>query len=351
MATKQKILLVEHATVDADIVIPGDMPVAILYDDAIMEHRISFQVPDDFDSFSSLKVIVCRQAVGNVRLNVKTQKITAATTLSTSSTGLTAVAVTAADSLYEELSIAATAYSSLTTPVPGDIVTITVLRDAVSAVDTYNTNLLFAGVRVTYVLNSVGTTATAGMTLQQIVENVLDAFPQKTDTQIKIDVNQAQKRFVEKTRCYIKDADLTLNGTLILSYPSDMIAPISIQLFDSTTNRLEDLVQWEVVRAKIEFTDLDDVTSLTMPSDIARASLKYAAYPAALTADANYSEIPAEFHEALEYAVLAKYYQKAGKWQQARECLQIYSQFVLDAKCYANSQFVGGWASVEPSAI
>jgi hypothetical protein len=351
MATKQKLLLVEHATVDADVVVPGDMPVAILYDSAIMEHRISFQVPDDFDSFAGLKIVVCRQAAKNIYINVKTQKVTAATALSTSATGLTALAVTAADSLYEELSIAATAYSSLIAPVPGDIVTITVIRDASNALDTYNTDLLFAGVRVTYTLNSVGTTASLGMTLQQIVENVLDAFPQKTDTQIKIDVNQAQKRFVEKTRCYIKDADLTLNGTLILSYPSDMIAPISIQLFDSVTNRLDDVVQWEVVRSKIEFTDLDDVTSLIMPADIARMSLKYAAYPVALTADGHYSEIPPEFHEALEYAVLAKYYQKAGKWQQARECLQIYSQFVLDAKCYANGQFIGGWASVEPSAI
>ena len=191
------------------------------------------------------------------------------------------------------------------------------------------------------------------MTLQQIVENILEVFPQKTETQVQLDVNSALRRFVEKTKCYIKDADLTLNGTLILSYPTDMLVPISVQAFDalSAGNKLDDLLEWQINRSKIEFLDLDDVTSLTMPSDVLRLSIRYAAYAPALTTDAGVPAIPAEFHEALECAVLAKYSQKAGKWQQAREFNLALRQFELDAVAYAATQFVGGWASVEPSAI
>lgn len=191
------------------------------------------------------------------------------------------------------------------------------------------------------------------MIFQQIVENIREVFPDKTETQVKIDINTAQKAFAQKTRCNIKDADLTLNGTLILSYPSDMIVPVSIQAFDAATagNKLDDILEWTVTRGKVELIDLADSDSLTMPADVKRLSMKYSAYPAALTTDTQVPDLPSEFHEALEYAILAKYAQKAGKWQQARELNNMLRQKEHDAQEYAATQFIGGWASVEPSEI
>jgi hypothetical protein len=191
------------------------------------------------------------------------------------------------------------------------------------------------------------------VTYQQIIENILEVFPKKTETQIGLDVNAALRSFAEKTKCYVKDADLTLGAVyaLNLAYPTDMIVPYDVTIFDSAGNTLEDLVEWGIRRAKIEFTDREDVDSLTMPSDIARISLKYAAYPTTLTTDAGVPDIPSEFHAALEYSVLAKYLQKSGRWQQAREFRGMLRELEKDATKYAATQFIGGSPTVDEPAI
>jgi hypothetical protein len=353
MATATKLLLVESAVVDSATTTPGDMPVVVLYDGAVMEWRASWQIPSDFSSLDDVELILYKEAAGNIYINAKSQKVTMAAALSASATGLTALAVTNT-SQYGTVSLAATCYSSLSAIVAGDIVTFTIVRDASDSLDTYNTDLRLVGLKITYTVGvpSSGINLT-GMTFQQLVENILEVFPHKGDTQIKIDLNQAQRRFAEKTKCFIKDVDISLGSVYALNliYPTDLIVPYDVTLFDSAGNKLEDLVEWEIKRGYIEFTDRTDIDSLTMPSDIARISLKYAAYPALMSADTHIPDIPIEFHEALEYAVLAKYYQKSGKWQQARECNRIYSEFERDAKYYAATQFIGGSPTVAEPAI
>jgi len=150
MATKQKILLVEHATVDDTIIVPGNMPVAILYDGATMDYRASVQIPDDISTLSSLELIVCRQVAANIYVNVSCQLMTPGSAASTSTTGFKALAVSAADDVYENIAIASTALSSLGTPAEGDVLTITIERAGGNALDTYNTDLLVAGIILNY---------------------------------------------------------------------------------------------------------------------------------------------------------------------------------------------------------
>ena len=126
MATKQKLLLVEQATVDPSIVVPGNMPVAILYDSQIMDWLANTQAPDNLTLLSSLQLIVCRQAIANIYIKVMGQLIRAGSTIATATTGFLEVAVSADDDIYEALPIDASALASLSGVQNGDILSFTV---------------------------------------------------------------------------------------------------------------------------------------------------------------------------------------------------------------------------------
>lgn len=177
------------------------------------------------------------------------------------------------------------------------------------------------------------------MTLQQIVENIQEVFPTKSETQVKLDVNAAHKAFAEKTRICVKSANLTLGSVhaLLLDAPTDFDKAITVSAYDSTGADLGDIVGWTVTAAgKFQFNVSDDSTALTMPSEIATLTLSYVFVPAALTTDSSVPDVPSQYHEAIENAVLAKYCRKAGKWQLARECNLQYARITVDAIKEAN---------------
>jgi hypothetical protein len=69
-------------------------------------------------------------------------------------------------------------------------------------------------------------------------------------------------------------------------------------------------LSWTISKGKLYFSDSNGGQLTTFPSEITRVQLLGVKKPTVLTADANATEIPRQFDDAIIYKVLSDYYKK-----------------------------------------
>ena len=225
MNTKSVLLLVGSATADALDATPGSLPVQPLINGGAMEYRKAWETPSDFKQIVGLELMIAREAVGQIYINIKTVAVNTAfpAAPSTSQTGfLNTYYITSADNLYAFLTIDASAFSSLVGVAIGSEITFVVQRDTTRAGDnTYAADLNVAGFRVTYETISVIPTISVsprvgGITTAELISyvNRYQYFQQKRIVVPKETVylagSWAQEEICKKLRYLEKRVNLTL---------------------------------------------------------------------------------------------------------------------------------------------
>ena len=173
------------------------------------------------------------------------------------------------------------------------------------------------------------------MTTKQLVEQVLETFPNYTETMIKLDLNRVYKDFCYKTRILKKSANLTLTTAVRYALPSDFQEIVKVQIF--TTNSVElDNYTYRIEAGYITIYDEYSEDLSTLPTAITTITLTYVYIPTDLSALTGSPVIPDMFHEALLEGVYEKYYRRQGILQQHGASKQYYREAVIEGKKWAN---------------
>ena len=172
------------------------------------------------------------------------------------------------------------------------------------------------------------------MTTKQIAEQILEVFPQYTETLIKLDINRVYKDFCYKTRLLKKSANLTLTTAVKYSLPTDLQEIYKVQVFTTGDVELTNYT-YRIESGYITIYDEYSQELSTLPTAITKITLTYIYIPADL-ALTDTPAIPAMFHEALVEGVYEKYYRRQGILQQHGASKQYYKEAVIEGKRYAN---------------
>lgn len=155
------------------------------------------------------------------------------------------------------------------------------------------------------------------MTLLQIIENIKQHFPDVGRKQMVIDINSVYFKFAHETRLLKKSADLTI-ATNTVAYTlatefTDMDGELitKIEYKDSGGDLVDDTdtLKHEINTGVITFYDYyGDVISSVTTDHIASATFHYVYVPTVLEDDSDEPLIDTQYHDALVYGVLTKYY-------------------------------------------
>ena len=175
------------------------------------------------------------------------------------------------------------------------------------------------------------------MTTKQIVEQILEVFPQYTETLVKLDVNRVYKDFCYKTRILKKQGDLeVVVNTVEYTLPTDFQELVWVKLMNSNTVENTTVVTYRIEGGKIKFFDEYSEDLTTLPSGATKIRLYYVYIPTDLSALTGSPVIPDMFREALIEGVYEKYYRRQGILQQHGASKQYYKEAVIEGKRYAN---------------
>ena len=172
------------------------------------------------------------------------------------------------------------------------------------------------------------------MTTKQIVEQILEVFPQYTETLVKLDVNRVYKDFCYKTRLLKKEYNPTLTTAVKYALANDFQELIWVKAYDSSNNEVN-TVTYKIENGYIYFFDNYGEVITVLPSGIAKITICYVYIPADLTLT-DTPAIPAIFHDAITEGVMEKYYRRTGILQQHGASKQYYKEAVIEGKRYAN---------------
>jgi hypothetical protein len=174
------------------------------------------------------------------------------------------------------------------------------------------------------------------MTLKQMIEQVLEIFPDYTETMIKIDLNRVYKDFCYKTRILRKTSNLTLTTATSYSLPHDFQELIHVKAYNSSSVEVNNIT-YKIENKIIYFYDEYGDKLTVLPTNIATITIYYVYVPADLSSLTSSPAIPEMFHEALVEGVYEKYYRRKGILQQHGASKQYYKEAVLEGKKYANT--------------
>lgn len=154
------------------------------------------------------------------------------------------------------------------------------------------------------------------MTLGNIVENVMLAFPRATEAQIIKEVDVAQRKFVARTRLLKEVGELSgIDSYISFSLPNNFKSLISINYYDSNDapiyeEELDIAAEIHTVSGskKITFRSTTLTPISEIPSSIDSIQLEYYKYPDAITTTSSSLSIAEEYWEALENMVMIKLY-------------------------------------------
>lgn len=155
------------------------------------------------------------------------------------------------------------------------------------------------------------------MTVLQLVEQIQQHFPKVGRTQILLDLNIANKKFAHETRLLVKQADLsivpnTVEYTLAVEFPDIDRTIIKDVLFKDSNGNLvpkTSELKFTIINGKIKFYDFYGGDISAIPTgDISTITFVYVYVPATLVNDQDEPEIEEQFHDALMFNVLGKYY-------------------------------------------
>lgn len=155
-------------------------------------------------------------------------------------------------------------------------------------------------------------------TFTSIVEKILRVFPDKTESEIVMDLDRVQKRLCNKTGGYKVTKKWT---SFPLTMPTDFIRHIRTVLLDSEGRELDPeligVAGYKIEEKKLVLLNADMSEATEMPSDTASINMQYVARPASLTTGSTTIALSEEMLEALEAGVLDYYYAMVNNWNAA----------------------------------
>ena len=205
------------------------------------------------------------------------------------------------------------------------------------------------------------------MTLQQYIESISRIFPDKGQTEIALDINNALTDFAERSKCITGkwtfanndstitgknevDADLTItqpveeSGYFAVTIPANIVAFSDIRVFGADGAQIASDVFYETVENQLRVYNVTG-TNASVYTTVASLELDVVLYPDALSALGDIPAIPDAYHRALESFVLAQYYRRypiiamgsqggqyAANINIARELEREYDSYVIRAK-------------------
>lgn len=156
------------------------------------------------------------------------------------------------------------------------------------------------------------------MTVQVMVEEILQHFPNEGITSILLDINEVQKTLASETEVLTTTSELDSPATnLSWTLPSTCKVVTGIELYDSNDQEvyLEDDdndtdLSYEIINGVIAFHSNEEEILTRLPSVISTAYIDYIKIPAAIDAESDTFELPVELHEGILAGVLKKLYLK-----------------------------------------
>lgn len=152
------------------------------------------------------------------------------------------------------------------------------------------------------------------MTLLQLIEEIQQHFPDVGRKQIVKDLNKAYKLFCHTTRLPVKQGNLTIVSNtveydLMTEFTDlDFIKAILFKDSDDAVVDKTTELQFTILNKKIKFYDFYGTSITSISSDVAIITFIYVYVPEDLEEDSDEPVIGVEFHDALIYKVLEKYY-------------------------------------------
>lgn len=152
------------------------------------------------------------------------------------------------------------------------------------------------------------------MTVNQIVESILQSFPQAQPKQILLDIDTAQKNFALESGLLRKKgllSSISTNTAWLL--PNDFNSLIDVLIYDGngvSTTLEERNLAYEIELGKFFIYSLTSTTITGVPAAIATIYLDYAYKPSTISGLTDTLTIDEEFHEGIEAKVLSKYFAK-----------------------------------------
>jgi hypothetical protein len=192
------------------------------------------------------------------------------------------------------------------------------------------------------------------MTLQMMLEIVRQQFPDKMDTQVRIDLNSAYRMYSEETRLPFMNFDIVQNtdGVLAIAQGATLtpsrgwyLLPVNVNnvvvvtLFDSRNNEIfVPDYHIEYIGRRFGILDLNNMvySGDGLPTPIVLIRFGCSVEPVELSVDTDVPDYPDAFHQGLVDHVLAKYFGYKGILQQSGWFRSSYQTHVQAGKRYFN---------------
>lgn len=155
------------------------------------------------------------------------------------------------------------------------------------------------------------------MTLFQMWEEVQQHFPNVGKTQFTFDLNKVYKHFAHETRLLVKQADLTIVddtveytlATEFTDIDGELVKEILFKDSDGEFVDEHSVLTFRIINGKIRFYNYKGESISEIPTDeISTITFFYVYVPTELSTDAGTPVLDTQFHDALVYKVLDKYY-------------------------------------------
>ena len=181
------------------------------------------------------------------------------------------------------------------------------------------------------------------MIVSQLVESILQSFPQVTRKQIILDLDTAQKNFVLETKFSRKTGSLSSISTNTgWTLPTDFYELVDVLCYDLNDNPVflsdEDLA-YEIEFGKFFIYSLTSTPITGVPASISTILIDYIYKPPTLSVETDSLSIDEEFSEALEAKVLSKYFAKFLTETLTRDG-RIVKVYNLQSASYWNTQYL-----------
>lgn len=189
------------------------------------------------------------------------------------------------------------------------------------------------------------------MTLENIVEQVQQLFPNIQQAQILKEIDIVQKEFVEETGLLEAEGQLEgIDENTMWQLPSDFKVLKRIDYYDVQGYPLDpEGMSYDIERGNIYFKSTTGEVLLQMPENLVYIVLQYLKVPGNITALTSVLDIPQEFHNAILAKTIERMYArfpvdvltkdgpaKMKDWSAVQYWKGEYRNFVIRAKQQAN---------------
>jgi hypothetical protein len=186
-----------------------------------------------------------------------------------------------------------------------------------------------------------------------MLEMVRQQFPDKMDTQVRIDLNNAYRMYSEETRLPFTNFDvIEHNDDLVIGdlpalvrsrgwymLPINVNNVVTVTAYNAQDNEV-DMPDYhiEYVGRRFGILDLNNMVYQNngLPSGIALLRFGCSVEPEALSIDSDVPDYPESFHAGLVDHVLSQYYSYKGVLQQSGWFRSAYQNQVMAGKRYFN---------------